>query len=113
MTSVGVRRRLERLEAGTRGGRPNLTPEALALIPDEDLDALEATTEASVERGEAPFEDLFAVAGEQSRRALVGYFEAIEASRDGPEELTEEGEAEEPHGLDGYRIWKHYKKENR
>ncbi|MDP9485316.1 MAG: hypothetical protein M3Q49_05910 [Actinomycetota bacterium] len=106
---MGVRRRLERLEAGTRGGRASLTPERLSRLSDADLDALEAATEAYVERGEGEFEDLFAVAGEQSRRALADYFEAIGASRGGTEEPTEE--AEEPHGLDGYRIWKHHRKE--
>ena len=128
---MGIRARLGRLEAGREDrAKRGLTAEALRLLSDEDLQALEEAAEAALERGEGDFWDLSAITQEKSRRGLEALFEAIEAVRRGeepPEDPSDtgaldlvrrvnEGDEEakrEYERQDGYRIWKHYRKEKR
>jgi len=122
--------RLGRLEARQERSAQSVTAEALRLLSDEDLRALEETLEEAVERGEGDFSDLYATTQEHSRRALAAYFAAIEAVGRG-EELPEdpsdtealdlsiradagdEGAKREYEKRGGYRIWKYYRKEKR
>jgi hypothetical protein len=107
-----------------------LTAEALRLLSDEDLQALDRATEEALERGEGCFWNLLATTQEKSRRSLNALLEAIEAVRRGeepPEDLSDtgaldllrrvnEGDEEakrEYERQDGYRIWKYYRKEKR
>jgi hypothetical protein len=128
---VGIRARLGRLESGREDrAQRRLTAEALRLLSDEDLQALDEAMEDALERGGGCFWDLLATTQEQSRRALDALFEAIEAARRGeepPEDLSDagaldllrrvnEGDVEakrEYDRQDGYRIWKYYRKEKR
>ena len=131
-----MRRRLAALEKGRKAAAPDLSGEALRLLSDEDLDALEEVIETGVEVGERNFEDLYAVVGERGRRAMDAWFEALEAARRGEEPVRQAGtptgtppdgvedaldlleraqagdeEAQrECAGRNAYRIWKHYRK---
>jgi hypothetical protein len=125
-----MNRRLQRLEANRENRAQSLTAEALRLLSDEDLQALDEETEEALERGGGDFWDLFATTQEKSRRALDALFEELEAVQSGeepPEDLSDtgvldlvrdvnEGDEEakrEYDRQDGYRIWKHFRKELR
>jgi hypothetical protein len=127
---MGLDRRLKRLEANRENRAQSLTAEALRLLSDEDLQALDEATEEALERGDGDFWNLFATTKEKSRRALDALFEAIEAVQSGeepPEDLSDTGALDPLRGVnegdeeakreydrqDGYRIWKHYRKEQR
>ena len=133
-----MRRRLAALEKGRKAEASDLSGEALRLLSDEDLDALEEVIETGVEVGGRNFEDLYAVVGERGRRAMDAWFEALEAARRGEEparptgtptgtpappdgvedaldllERAQAGDEEalrECAGRNAYRIWKHYRK---
>ena len=75
---MGLRRRLERLEGAAGGADRRIGQEALKVLSDEDLDALEEVLEAREARGGAG-EDLYAT--ERGRRALDAYTAALEAAR--------------------------------
>ena len=125
-----MNRRLQRLEASRENRAQSLTAEALRLLSDEDLQALDEATEEALERGEGDFWDLFATTQEKSRRALDALFEELEAVQSGeepPEDLSDAGvldlmrrvneegeEAKREYARqNGYRIWKHYRKKQR
>ena len=112
-------RRLRRLDAARKREEAErereeaeLSREALRHLSDEDLHALENALEAGQEDGSAPFEDLYRVSSETSRRAVDAYLESIEALREGrePNVSTEAGEEGMAQSRNGYRIWKYYGK---
>ena len=133
-----MRKRLAALEKGGKAAASGLSGEALRLLSDEDLAALEEVIETGVEVGARNFEDLYAVVGERGRRAMDAWFEALEAARRGEEparpagtptgtptppdgvedaldllERAQAGDEEalrECAGRSAYRIWKHYRK---
>ncbi len=129
-----MRRRLAALEKGRKAEASDLSGEALRLLSDEDLDALEEVIETGVEVGGRNFEDLYAVVGERGRRAMDAWFEALEAARRGEEPARPAGTPTPPDGVEdaldlleraqagdeealrecagrnAYRIWKHYRK---
>jgi hypothetical protein len=133
-----MRKRLAALEKGGKAAASGLSGEALRLLSDEDLAALEEVIETGVEVGARNFEDLYAVVGERGRRAMDAWFEALEAARRGEEparqagtptgtppppdgvedaldllERAQAGDEEalrECAGRNAYRIWKHYRK---
>ena len=82
---AGLERRLEHLESARRRDEALLTREALTYLSDEDLHALEVVIEAR-DHG-ASGEDLYRVAGERGRRAVVALNESLEALREGREPL--------------------------
>ena len=128
-----IRRRLTALERGNKAEASDLSREALRLLSNEDLDALEEVIETGVEVGERNFEDLYAVVGEGGRRAMEAWYEAYEAARRGEEPARPAGNPTPPDGVedvlglierawagdeealrewgrrDGYRIWKYRK----
>ena len=127
---MGIKDRLERLESGREDHAQSLPAEALRLLSDEDLQALDEATEEALERGGGCFWNLRATTFEKSRRALDALFEELEAVQSGeepPEDLSDagaldllrrvnEGDEEakrEYERQDGYRIWKYYRKEKR
>ena len=106
-------RRLARLEDHKAKEGRRIVPEALRLLSDEDLDALEDALESDVAAGEGSFEDLYAAVSERSRRALDAYMEALTAVKEGrdlPSRGPPEVSTDEDEHRDGYRIWKYYKK---
>jgi hypothetical protein len=133
-----MRKRLAALEKGGKAAASGLSGEALRLLSDEDLAALEEVIETGVEVGARNFEDLYAVVGERGRRAMDAWFEALEAARRGEEPArqagTPTGTPPPPDGVEdaldlleraqagdeeaqrecadrnAYRIWKHYRK---
>ena len=139
---MSLRRRLEKLEAsessaGGRGDPLALSREALRLLSDEELEALEEALDSD-QGGDGSFEELYAVVGERSRRALDAYTDAIEAVRSGrvpPVGNLARSQPGQDNALglvrriqaspgdeearrewdrrDGYRIWKHRPKERR
>jgi hypothetical protein len=80
---AGLERRLEHLESARRRDEAQLRREALTYLSDEDLDALEVVIEAR-DHG-ASGEDLYRVAGERGRRAVVALNECLEALKEGRE----------------------------
>jgi hypothetical protein len=81
----GLERRLELLEAERRSREARLSREALTYLSDEDLHALEVVIEAR-DHG-ASGEDLYRLAGERGRRAVVALNESPQALREGREPL--------------------------
>ena len=81
----GLERRLEHLESARRRDEALLTREALTYLSNEDLHALEVVIEAR-DHG-ASGEDLYRLAGERGRRAVVALNESLEALREGREPL--------------------------
>ena len=79
----GLERRLELLEAERRSREARLSREALTYLSDEDLHALEVVIEAR-DHG-ASGEDLYRLAGERGRRAVVALNECLEALKEGRE----------------------------
>jgi hypothetical protein len=79
----GLERRLEHLESARRREEAELSREALTYLSDEDLHALEVVIEAR-DHG-ASGEDLYRLAGERGRRAVVALNESLEALREGRE----------------------------
>jgi hypothetical protein len=82
---ASLERRLEHLESARRREEALLTREALTYLSDEDLHALEVVIEAR-DHG-ASGEDLYRLAGERGRRAVVALNESLEALREGREPL--------------------------
>jgi hypothetical protein len=80
---ASLERRLEHLESARRREEALLTREALTYLSDEDLHALEVVIEAR-DHG-ASGEDLYRLAGERGRRAVVALNESLEALKDGRE----------------------------
>ena len=80
---AGLERRLEHLESARRRDEALLTREALTYLSDEELHALEVVIEAR-DQG-ASGEDLYRLAGERGRRAVVALNESLEALREGRE----------------------------
>ena len=80
-----LERRLRLIEAERRRAVAQLTREALGHLSDEDLDALEVVIEAR-DQG-ASGEDLYRVAGERGRRAVVALNESLKALKEGREPL--------------------------
>jgi hypothetical protein len=80
---ASLERRLEHLESARRREETLLTREALTYLSDEDLHALEVVIEAR-DHG-ASGEDLYRLAGERGRRAVVALNESLEALREGRE----------------------------
>jgi hypothetical protein len=79
---AGLKRRVEILEdASMRGERQRLR-EALTYLSDEDLHALEDVLVAREEDPSASSEDLYRVAGERGRRAVVAINECLEALKE-------------------------------
>ena len=76
-------RRLEHLESARRRDEALLTREALTYLSNEELHALEVVIEAR-DQG-ASGEDLYRLAGERGRRAVVALNESLEALREGRE----------------------------
>jgi hypothetical protein len=76
-----IKRRLKVLEDVRMGGERQLVREALTYLSDEDLRALEVVLEAR-DHG-ASGEDLYRVAGERGRRAVVALNASLEALREG------------------------------
>ena len=81
----GLEKRLELLEAARKREEARLSREALTCLSDEDLHALEVVIEAR-DHG-ASGEDLYRLAGERGRRAVVALNESLEALREGREPL--------------------------
>jgi hypothetical protein len=79
----GLERRLELLEAERRSREARLSREALTYLSDEDLHALEVVIEAR-DHG-ASGEDLYRLAGERGRRAVVALNECLDALKEGRE----------------------------
>jgi hypothetical protein len=102
-----LERRLRTLEANKQDEVADLSKEALRHLSDEDLDALEGAVERGVQDGRETFEDLYAVAGERSRRALDALCLAYETVRAKPGE--EPPSRDPPASGDAYgrlqRIW--------
>ena len=82
---ASLERRLEHLESARRREEALLTREALTYLSDEDLHALEVVIEAR-DHG-ASGEDLYRLAGERGRRAVVALNESLEALKEGREPL--------------------------
>jgi hypothetical protein len=82
---AGLEKRLELLEAARKREEAQLSREALTYLSDEDLHALEVVIEAR-DHG-ASGEDLYRLAGERGRRAVVALNESLEALREGREPL--------------------------
>ena len=82
---ASLERRLEHLESARRREEALLTREALTYLSDEDLHALEVVIEAR-DHG-ASGEDLYRVAGERGRRAVVALNESLKALKEGREPL--------------------------
>ena len=82
---AGLERRLEHLESARRREEAQLNRKALTYLSDEDLHALEVVIEAR-DQG-ASGEDLYRLAGERGRRAVVALNESLEALREGREPL--------------------------
>jgi hypothetical protein len=82
---ASLERRLEHLESARRREEALLTREALTYLSDEDLHALEVVIRAR-DHG-ASGEDLYRLAGERGRRAVVALNESLEALREGREPL--------------------------
>jgi hypothetical protein len=80
---ASLERRLELLEAERRSREARLSREALTYLSDEDLHALEVVIEAR-DHG-ASGEDLYRLAGERGRRAVVALNEILEALKEGRE----------------------------
>jgi hypothetical protein len=80
---ASLERRLEHLESARRREEALLTREAPTYLSDEDLHALEVVIEAR-DHG-ASGEDLYRLAGERGRRAVVALNESLEALKDGRE----------------------------
>jgi len=78
---AGLGRRLEHLESARRRDEALLTREALTYLSNEELHALEVVIEAR-DQG-ASGEDLYRLAGERGRRAVVALNESLEALREG------------------------------
>jgi hypothetical protein len=82
---ASLERRLELLEAERRSREARLSREALTYLSDEDLHALEVVIEAR-DHG-ASGEDLYRLAGERGRRAVLALNESPQALREGREPL--------------------------
>jgi hypothetical protein len=80
---AGLGRRLEILEDARTRGERQLAREALTYLSDEDLHALEVVIEAR-DHG-ASGEDLYRLAGERGRRAVVALNESLQALKEGRE----------------------------
>jgi hypothetical protein len=80
---ASLERRLELLEAERRSREARFSREALTYLSDEDLHALEVVIEAR-DHG-ASGEDLYRLAGERGRRAVVALNEILEALKEGRE----------------------------
>jgi hypothetical protein len=80
-----LERRVRRLEAASKRKEAELSREALTYLSDEDLHALEVVIEAR-DHG-ASGEDLYRLAGERGRSAVVALNESLEALREGREPL--------------------------
>ena len=78
---AGLERRLEYLETARRREEAQLSREALTYLSNEDLDALEVVIEAR-DHG-ASGEDLYRLAGERGRRAVVALNESLETLKEG------------------------------
>ena len=78
-----LERRVRRLEAASKRKEAELSREALTYLSDEDLHALEVVIEAR-DHG-ASGEDLYRLAGERGRSAVVALNESLEALREGRE----------------------------
>lgn len=79
----------------------------------EELEQLEDTVEAEVERGERGFWDLYSILSIKSQRLLEIYFSAVEACRSEAREREPPADYEEVlhkagDGKNGYRIWKYH-----
>jgi hypothetical protein len=119
---MSIHRRLKRLEDASRRSSRSVSAEALKMLSDEDLDALEETLETALASGEGSFEDFYAVVKERGRRTLHAHYEAIEAWRSGESEAMPVDEEEISRRLEelaqgarapgyrnAYRIWSYRK----
>jgi hypothetical protein len=80
---ASLERRLEHLESARRREEALLTREALTYLSDEDLHALEVVIRAR-DHGTSG-EELYRLAGERGRSAVVALNESLEALREGRE----------------------------